>query len=263
MKDQRVRVSIRDGVATVTLCCPEKANAIDVEMARQLHDAALSCDCPQVRAAVLQAEGPMFCAGGDVKAFGQAGDALPELIADILGPLHAAIARFSQMDAPLVVAVGGTAAGGGLGLACCGDIIVAADSAKFAIAYTRIGMTPDASSTWFIPRRIGVARTRQMLLRNPVLDAATALDWGLVDGVVAAAQLNAETAKIAAELATGPTAAFGGVKRLLAATLTNDLQTQLDFEARTICRMGGTDDGKEGVRAFLDKRAPRFGGARR
>lgn len=262
MKDRRVRFSLRDSVATVTLCRPEEANSIGVEMARQLCDVAARCDTEQVRAVLLQAEGPIFCGGGDVKAFGSAADRLPELLAEILEPLHEAIARFSQMNAPLVVAVGGTAAGGGLGLACAGDFVLAADNAKFAIAYTRIGLTPDASTTYFLPRRIGLARTKQLLLRNPVLDAATALEWGLVDRVVAASELGAEAARLAAELAAGPTSAFGAVKRLLLETLANDLETQLDLEARTICEMGATTDGKEGVRALLDKRAPRFNGSR-
>jgi len=259
MNDQRVSFSLRDGVATVTLCCPQQANSIGVEMSRQLYEAAVRCDCDEVRAVLLQAEGPIFCAGGDVKAFGAAGDALPDLLAEILAPMHAAIARFSQMNAPLIVAVGGPAAGGGLGLACAGDLVLAADTAKFAIAYTRIGLTPDVSSTYFVPRRIGLARTKSMLLCNPVLDAATALEWGLVDRVVAAADLGSEAAKLAREFASGPTSAFGAVKRLLLATLTNDLQTQLDLEARTICEMGATDDGKEGIRAFLEKRPARFG----
>ncbi len=263
MHDQRVSFSLHDGVATVTLCCPQRANSIDVEMARQLHDAALRCDTDEVRVVLLRAEGPIFCAGGDVKSFGNAGDALPGLLAEILEPMNAAVACFSQMNAPLIIAVGGTAAGGGLGLACSGDFVIAADNARFAIAYTRIGMTPDVSTTYFVPRRIGVARTRQLLLCNPVLDAATALEWGLVERVVAAADLDAEAIKLATEFAAGPTQAYGAVKRLLLETLANDLKTQLDLEARTICEMGAGSDGKEGIRALLEKRAPRFGGSRR
>jgi len=262
MNDERLRFDLHDGVATITLCRPDLANSIGVAMATQLHDAATRCDCDQVRAVVLQAEGPMFCAGGDVKAFGNAEETLPALLREILDPLHAAIAIFARMNAPLVVAVGGTAAGGGLGLACSGDYVLAADTARFAIAYTRIGLTPDASTTWFVPRRIGVARTRYLLLRNPVLDAATALQWGLVDQVVAAADLVEEAANLARELAAGPTAAFGGVKRLLLETLRSDMETHLALEAETICAMGATADGKEGIRAFLERRPPRFGGVR-
>lgn len=262
MENRKVRFSLEDGVATVTLARPEAANALDVATATELYEAAQRCDDDEVRAVLLRADGPIFCAGGDVKAFGEAGDALPELLARILTPLHGAIARFAQMDAPLVVAIGGTAAGGGLSLACCGDFVLAADTARFTIAYTRIGMTPDGSSSYFLPRRIGMSRTKEMMLRNPLLDAATALEWGLIDRVVPAADLETEAAKLAAELAKGPTLAFGGVKRLLLDSLINDLETQLELEARSICEMGATDDGKEGIRAFLEKRSPRFRGAR-
>lgn len=262
MDDQRLRFSLDDGVATITLCRPDLANSIGVAMATQLYEAALRCDAAEVRAVLLQAEGAMFCAGGDVKAFGNAGDSLPGLLAEILEPMHAAIAVFAKMDAPLVIAVGGTAAGGGLGLASAGDIVLAADTARFAIAYTRIGLTPDVSTTWSVSRRIGVARTKYLLLRNPVLDAGTALEWGLVDQVVPASALAEQAGQLVRELAAGPTCAFGGVKRLLLETLDNDLETQLELEKQTICEMGATADGKEGIRALLEKRAAKFTGAR-
>src|SRR5205085_6616936 len=129
--------------------------------------------------------------------------------------LHVAISRFSRMDAPVIAAVGGTAAGGGMSLACSADIVIAADTARFTMAYTRIGLVPDGGSTYFLPRRIGLSRARDLMLRNRMLNAAEALDWGLVEQVVAAKDLDDEARKIARELAAGSTLAFGATKRLL------------------------------------------------
>jgi 2-(1,2-epoxy-1,2-dihydrophenyl)acetyl-CoA isomerase len=126
------------------------------------------------------------------------------------------------------------------------------------MAYTRIGLVPDGSSTWFLPRRIGLGRARDLMLRNRVLTAADALAWGVIDEVVPAADLDAHARRIARDLAAGPTLAFGETKRLLAQTFDNGLETQMEMEAIGICAMGGTEDSREGVRAFFEKRPAKF-----
>lgn len=256
---ERIRIDIDAGVAEITLARPESANAIDLICSEELAEAALLCDQdPAVRAVLLRAEGPMFSAGGDVRSFRDAGDDVPGLLKRITLGLHVAISRFARMDPPVVAAVGGTAAGGGMSLACACDIVLAADTARFTMAYTRIGLVPDGGSTYFLPRRIGLARTRELMLRNRVLSAAEALDWGLVEQVVPAADLEAEARKVARELAVGPTLAFGTAKRLLLGTFDHGLETQMEMETRAISSMGATDDAKEGLRAFFEKRSPRF-----
>ncbi|HYB98773.1 MAG TPA: enoyl-CoA hydratase [Candidatus Limnocylindrales bacterium] len=256
-----MRVSIEDNVATVTLDRPDAANAINLDLARELAEVAIACDHDaSVRAVLLTGAGPMFCAGGDVKAFASAAD-MPALLKEMTTYLHAGISRLARMNAPVVVAVNGTAAGGGMSLACAGDFVLAADSAKFTMAYTRIGLAPDGSSSYFLPRRVGIARARELMILSPVLTAAQALEWGLIDRVVPAAELQNEARKLALDLAQGPTRAYGEVKRLLLATFDNGLETQMELESRAIAAMGGTADGAEGVRAFVEKRPPRFSGS--
>ncbi len=261
MKFERLRFDVEEGVGEITLARPEGANAIDLKCSEELAESALLCDQdPAVRAVLLRAEGPMFSAGGDVRSFRDAGDSVPALLKRITLGLHVAISRFARMDAPVICAVGGTAAGGGMSLACSCDIVLASDKSKFTMAYTKIGLIPDGGSTYFLPRRVGLARARDLMLRNRVLGAAEALDWGLVDQVVPAADLDAEARKVARELAAGPTLAFGTTKRLLLGTFDHGLETQLEMETRAISAMGRTSDAKEGLAAFFDKRAPKFRG---
>src|SRR4051812_14140506 len=178
---QRFRFEIAGGVAEITFARPEGANAIDLLCSEELAELALVCDqSPEVRAVLIRAEGPMFCAGGDVRSFREAGSDLPALLKRVTEGLHPAISRFSRMDAPVIAAVGGTAAGGGMSLACSADIVVASENARFTMAYTRIGLVPDGASTFVLPRRIGVGRTRDLMLRNRVVGAREALDLGLV-----------------------------------------------------------------------------------
>lgn len=261
MSFERLRLEIANGVAEITLARPEAANAIDLPAAEELAEVALFCDQnPDVRAALLRAEGPIFSAGGDVRSFASAGDDIPALLKRITANLHVAISRFARMDAPLVAAVAGTAAGAGMSLACAADFVVASEKARFTMAYTRIGMAPDGSSTYFLPRRIGLGRARDLMIRNRVLGAAEALEWGLVEQVVAHDEVDAEARKLARELAAGPTRAYGEVKRLLLDSFDHGLETQMELESRAISGMSRTEDGKEGIRAFFEKRPPVFRG---
>ena len=157
----------------------------------------------------------MFCAGGDIGAFAGAGDGVPALLKQITAQLHVAVSRFARMSAPLVAAVNGPAAGAGFALACAADLALASDAAKFSMAYTKIGLVPDGSSTWFLPRLVGARRSLELMLTNRTLSAEEALAWGLVNRVVPAAALLGEAEALARELASGATAAFGAVKRLL------------------------------------------------
>src|SRR5216683_5923375 len=212
---------------------------------------------PEIRAVLLSGAGKIFCAGGDLKAFAaQAHDELPGYIEQVTLHLHQAIAHFTRMNAPVVVAVHGSAAGGGFSLAVSCDFVYAAESAKFTMAYTRAGLTPDGSSTYFLPRIIGYRRALELAITNRVLSAREAAEMGLVTRVVPDADLIAEATKFATQLAAGPTAAYGGVKRLLIDSFTNTLEAQMYLEGDYISAMGRTADGREGIASFLAKRPP-------
>jgi len=247
------------GVARIVLNRPEIGNALDIPMARALMEAVIACDeDPIVRCVLLTGAGRMFCAGGDVASFAQAGERLPLLLKEITAYLHAAVARLARMDKPVVTAINGPAAGAGLGLAIIGDIALADPRAHFTLAYTGIGLAPDGGTTWLLPRLIGLRRAQELCLRNRRVGAEEAEAIGLVTRVAAEGALLDEAGEIAQELARGPTPALGATRRLLLDSATAPLETQLDAESRAIAAMGRTTEGKEGIAAFLAKRKPDF-----
>ena len=257
-----LRLEIDGAVARIVLNRPKAANSIDLELGRALADAAIRCDeDPAVRAIVLAGEGRFFCAGGDLGSFAGAGDRVPALLKELTMSLHAALSRLARGRAPVIAAVHGPAAGAGMSLACAADFVVASEDASFTMAYTRAGLTPDGSSTWVLPRLIGTRRTLELMLRNRTLSAAEALDWGLVSEVVPAAELAGATDTLAAELAAGPTDAFGRTKQLLLLSSTEGFESQMEHEARAIADSARSANGREGISAFLEKRKPAFQGS--
>ncbi len=262
MRFETLLFDVRDGVARVTLNRPDAANALNLQMGRELMSAALQCDeDPAVRAVVIGATGKMFCPGGDLRSFAAAGADLPKLLKELTTYLHAAISHFMRMRAPVVVAINGTAAGAGFSLACAADLAIAAESARFTMAYTRVGLTPDGSATYFLPRLLGARRALDLMLTNRVLTAAEALDWGFVNRVVPDDQLAQEADTLARHLAAGPTGALGAAKRLVLDGANASLESQMEHEARTIADAARSADAREGIQAFLAKREAKFTGA--
>ncbi len=256
-----INFEIKDGVGLICLNRPDDGNALIPEMARELLDAANRCDeDPEVRAVVLTGQGKMFCAGGDLKSFASQGENVSFYIKEITQAFHAAISRFNWMDAPVVGAVNGTAAGGGFSLALTTDIAIAAESAKFTMAYTKAGLTPDGSASYFLARMVGMRRAKEMALLNPVLSARQAMAWGLVNQVVPDDQVLTTALEIAHRFAKGPTRSFGEAKRLILSGATESLESQMEKEARAIAEMAGSPDGREGIAAFMAKRPPAFNG---
>lgn len=251
---------VSDNLATITLNRPAAANAINLTMSRELMQVAIECDeNPEIRAVLITAHGKMFSAGGDMKAF-IAADSMAHLLKEMTTYLHGAISRFARMTAPVIVAVNGTAGGGGFSLAMVGDLILAAESAKFVSAYTKSALSPDGGSTYFLPRAVGLRRAAELMLTNRVLTAAEALDWQLITRVVADDDLLAEAVALGKELASGPTLAYGRVKHMLLTTFGESLETQMESEARNIADMSRSLDTAEGISAFLEKRPPDFRG---
>ena len=261
MKLETLDFSISNNIATISLNRPENANALNPIMAKELSNMAIECDeNKDIRAVIIEGSGKMFCAGGDLKAFSDAGDSAPALIKQMAGDLHIAISRFSRMDAPTIAAINGTAAGAGFSIAISADVVISTKSAKFVMAYTNAGLSPDGSSTYFLPRRIGDRRARELMLTNRVLSAEEGLEWGLINKIVDQENLSATTIELAKEFANGPTLAYGKVKNLLNASFDNGLETQMELETRGISDMARSSDGREGIQAFLNKRKPNFKG---
>lgn len=263
MEYRYVSFEITGGVARMTLNRPEVGNALHIDMCKEMLDVSIRCDeDPEVRVLVVDAAGRMFCAGGDLRSFADHADNLGPILKEMTIWLHGTFSRFARMRAPVVTAVNGIAAGGGFGLAMCSDYVLAAESAAFTMAFTAAGLSPDSSSTWFLPRIIGLRRAQELMLTNRRIDAREALAWGLVTRVVEDGAIAREAMDIAGSLANGPTEAFGSVKRLLASTFDNGLETQMELEAREVTENARGADGREGVGAFLAKRKPVFSGRR-
>ena len=239
---------------------PEAANSINLPLAKELLEASFACENTAVRAVILTGIGKVFSTGGDLREFHEQGPRLPAHLRETTVYLHAALSRLARLRAPVIAAVNGVAAGAGMSLACACDLVIAAESARFTLAYTRVGLSPDGSGTWFLPRIVGHRRALELALTNRVLNAAEAQEWGLVTRVVADHQLEDETLALAAALADGPTAAYGATKRLFHESWTTSLESQMNLETESIVRLGETHDGREGMLAFLEKRAAEFRG---
>ncbi len=261
MEYQNLLLDVHDAVAHIRLNRPDAMNSITAELARDLMHAALRCDeDPAIRAVLLSGEGRTFCAGGDLKTFAGKEKDLPYYLKETTTYLHAAVSRFTRMDAPVVAAIHGSAAGAGMSLACACDYVVAAESARFTMAYTQAGLIPDGSSTYFLPRIVGLRRALELVLTNRMLSAAEAADWGIATKVVADDKLLDEARQVAVKLAAGATKALGTAKRLLHSGLTETLETQMELETRAIADASRTEDAREGIAAFLGKRSPKFSG---
>lgn len=254
-----IRFEVEGAVARIVLDRPEVGNALDIPMARELMECAIRCEGDAaIRCVVLTGSGKLYCTGGDVVAFSNAGDKLPEFLREITAYVHAAISSLVKMDKPLLVAVNGPVAGAGVGLAILGDIVLADPAAHFTLAYTAIGMTPDGATTWMLPRLIGLRRAQELCLTNRRIKAEEAAAIGLITRVTAAGALQAETDALALSLAQSATTALGATRKLLLESFSNPLEAQMELESRTISAQARTRDGQEGVSAFVEKRKPRF-----
>ena len=258
MTYETIDLAVRDGVAHLTLDRPDAANGINLQLARDLMDAVLAISAdPAARVVLLTGAGARFCGGGDLKSFAGRDD-LPVHLREILGPLHTAIAELVRGDVPVVAAVQGSAAGAGLGLVGASDLVLAGESTKFVMAYTGVGLTPDGSSSWFLPRLVGLRRAVELTFTNRVLSAAEAQDWGLITTVVPDDELTAEAEALATRLAAGAPRALAAAKRLLHTSLESTLESHLAREAESISAASGSPEGQEGIAAFNEKRPPVF-----
>lgn len=254
---QTIKFEQSGAIAQITLNRPDAANGMNATMTRELADAAKRCDTDATKVVVLTGSGRFFCAGGDLKDFASAPDR-GQHVKGVADDLHRAISSFARMNAVLITSVNGTAAGAGFSVAVTGDLVLAAESASFTMAYTRVGLSPDGSASYFLPRLIGITKTKELMLTNRTLSAQDASQWGLVTEVVADAELADRTAQLADQMAATSAGSNGGVKALLLGTFKNGLEEQMEHESRLIAERAGSADGHEGVDAFLAKRKAEF-----
>lgn len=251
-----------DGVAHVRLNRPDAANGLDLALLKALHEVVLRVHGDgRVRAVLLTGEGRNFCAGGDVHTFLAQGEALPDYIRVATAYLQLVAAGLLRLNPPVVAAVQGFAAGGGgMGLVCASDFVVAAASAKFLAGATRVAMVPDAGVSVTLTQLVGLRRAMEILMLNPTITAPEALQMGLVTRVVPDDQLHAQALALARQLAAGAPAALGHTKRLLWSGVGRGVEAAMPEENQTQALLSGTADAREGLAAVIDRRAPRFTG---
>jgi 2-(1,2-epoxy-1,2-dihydrophenyl)acetyl-CoA isomerase len=248
----------RDGaVLTITLNRPDVLNAFTAEMHRQLVGAFKEARADDVRAVVIIGAGRGFCVGQDLNEFGEAAR---DIAGRLRGNYHPTIRAVRELEKPVIAAVNGPAAGAGLSFACACDLRVAAEGATFVPAFINIGLVPDMGGTFFVTRLLGSARAFEWMTSGRRLSAQEALDWGLVSEVVPDDRLAGRAAEWAAQLAAMPTRGIGMSKRLFDSADRVPLEEQLEREAQLQAAATQTDDFREGVNAFLEKREPRFEG---
>ncbi len=251
---------MRDRVAHLTLNSPKTGNALDPGLTHAFRDAAESLEGrDDVGAVILTGAGKNFCVGGDLRFMHDAGDDVADAVFGLASTMHAGIEALASLDAPVICAVRGAAAGGGMSIAISTDLVLASETANFTVAYTGIGFSTDGGASWTLPRLVGLRRAMELALLNERLSATRAHELGIVTRVVSDDALEAEAEKLARKLADGPVGAHAAVKRLLRASSTSTFSSQLAVEAHTIAGLAAAPDGREGVLAFLDKRAPHFG----
>jgi len=266
-------------VGIITMSRPERFNALDVRMAQDLRKAGLQfARDPQVRCVILAGEEKIFCSGADLKYIRQQGDEedftylQPEArpveasygssFKQILEYIHSTISEIRRAPKPFIAAVKGIAAAGGFGIAMSCDLVFASENAGFEWAYFKTGLTGAESSTFFLPRLVGLRKAFELAFLNPRLDAREALAAGLINGVFPAATFDAEIARIAETLASGPSEAFGIAKRLINDAVGMDrLDLHLDKELRNLTQIADGRDFREGLEAFFAKRKPEYRGA--
>jgi 2-(1,2-epoxy-1,2-dihydrophenyl)acetyl-CoA isomerase len=255
-----VSLSEDGGVAEVALSRPEANNAINHEMVHGLAAALDELEAAAPRAVLLRAEGEHFTVGGDLDHLAAVADRLADDLGEIVPEYHRVLGRLAELDVPLVCAAQGVVAGGGLGLLWCCDLVIAATDLRLATGFAGLGLSGDGGSSWVLPRVVGPRRARQLALFGQRVEAEQALAWGLVDELVEPEHLRAEAEQRAAELAAGPTAAYGHIKRLLRASDQNSFAEQLEAERAAMVATAATADAREGISSFAERRRPQFRG---
>ena len=246
-----VGLTVSEGLGVLRLNRPEARNALDPDVADDLHAAATRCAAdPALRALLICAAGSHFTVGADIRVLARVG---PEELRRVASRYHDMLQVLDALPVPVVAAVQGAVAGGGLGLMCVADIVLAADGTKFATGFAGLGLSGDGGSTWFLPRLVGVRRAAEMFLEQRVLDATEAADWGLITRVVPPGELHERAEQVARLLAAGPARALAELKTLLHRSPTSTLREQLIAEAEALVRTADTPDAVTAIQGFVTR----------
>ncbi len=263
MNDDTVKLEKSGAVCVLTLNRPESLNALTLGMAKQFQAAVKEAVAGGARAIVLTGAGRAFCAGGDLREMQKLASEdgrIEAFFDEPLRVLNECLLSIRKTPLPFIAAVNGAASGGGCNLALACDLVVAGENARFNQAFIRVGLSPDCGGTFILPRLVGWRRATELLMTGDVVSAQQALEIGMINAVVADAELMAQVMAMAEKLASAPTAAIGRIKELLEASATNDYAGQLELEREAQIQSGQTKDFREGVAAFIEKRPPKFVG---
>lgn len=242
---------------------PEALNALSFQLGSDLRASIEKAISDNARAVILTANGRAFCSGGDLREMKEIGEKEGKIETFLDAPLkslHKVIRLIRETPVPFIAAVNGVCAGAGTNFALACDLIIAAEDASFNEAFVRIGLSPDCGGTFFLPRAVGEKIAAEMFMMGGTIDAQRAYSIGMINRVVPADTLLAEATSMAAKLAVGPTGSYGRIKKMINATFSNTLSEQLDLEAECQLESGRSDDFKEGITAFFEKRHPNFTG---
>jgi 2-(1,2-epoxy-1,2-dihydrophenyl)acetyl-CoA isomerase len=263
MNLETVLYSLDNSVATIRMNRPDALNALSLQLGKDLATAVHQCILDEARAVILTGSGRAFCSGGDLRemrSMGEQQGSIEAFLDEPLKALHEVIRLIRETPVPFIAAVNGVCAGAGTNFALACDLVLAADDASFNEAFVRIGLSPDCGGSYFLPRAVGEKLAAELLMTGSTVSAQRAAEIGMINRVVPAADLMTEADKLASQLAKGPTAAIGRVKKMLNASFSNDLDEQLKLEADCQVESGKSADFKEGVTAFFEKRPPNFSG---
>ncbi len=263
MNFETVIYELKDSVATVTMNRPDALNALSMQLTVDLDRAFRQSILDGARAVVLTGTGRAFCSGGDLRemqSMWEKEGRIEAFLEDPLGALHGVIRLIRDTPIPFVAAVNGVCAGAGVNFALACDIVIAAEDASFREAFVRIGLSPDCGGTFFLPRAVGEKIAAELFMTGDSVSAERALRIGMINHVVQPQLLAVEAAKMAAKLAAGPTGSIARIKQMLNASFSNDLAAQLALEHECQIESGKSEDFREGVAAFFEKRPPNFSG---
>lgn len=263
MSFQTVEYSFENNVALIKMNRPEALNALSLQLGVDLRAAIEKAIADNARAVVLTGIGRAFCSGGDLREMKMIGEKEGKIEAFLDTPLkalHDVVRLIRETPVPFIAAVNGVCAGAGTNFALACDMVFAAEDASFNEAFVRVGLSPDCGGTFFLPRAVGEKIAAELFMTGGTVDAQRAFTIGMINRVVSAETLLDETLKMAGKLAAGPTGSYGRIKKMLNATFSNTLSDQLDLEAECQLESGRSEDFKEGVSSFFEKRLPTFTG---
>jgi 2-(1,2-epoxy-1,2-dihydrophenyl)acetyl-CoA isomerase len=260
MREDILGLTISPGLAEITFNRPAQLNALNCDVAERLAETLVTIALdPSVKVVVIRGAGRAFMAGGDLRAFHEAGDRAPEAVTRLITPFHQIVRAIREMRPPVIAAVHGAVAGGGLALALACDFVIASEDAVFTPAYLKIGTNPDGGTTWSVCQILGARRALEWLMLGDALSAQQAASLGLINRVVAREALEEEVKSLASRLAAGPAQAQASLKHLIWRAANSALEDQLNAEEAGFTALAATADFREGVAAFFERREPQFG----